>query len=53
MVDELLRNTNLPFIDWVTAFPLPERFKAQHIDKFSADEDPAEHIEAIGDYALC
>lgn len=52
VVEDLLRSTNLPFTDHITAFPLPERFKTLRIDKFTKEEDPVEHIEAFREHSI-
>jgi hypothetical protein len=52
VVEDLLRSTNLPFTDRITAFPLPDKFKIPRIDKFTGEEDPAEHIEAFREHSI-
>jgi hypothetical protein len=44
---ELMDNTDLPFIDWVLGFPLPDKFKMPHVDKYDGNGDPAEHMENL------
>ncbi|KAB8714926.1 hypothetical protein FH972_026408 [Carpinus fangiana] len=45
IVDDLMQNANFPFIDRVMRFPLPERFKVQHINRYDGDGNPTDHME--------
>ena len=39
VAQELLEDTHLNFTDRVMAFPMPNKFKVPHIDKYDEDED--------------
>jgi hypothetical protein len=45
IVEDLFRNTILPFIERITNFPLPEKFKVPHMLLFDGNSDPIEHLE--------
>ncbi|XP_059436452.1 uncharacterized protein LOC132169435 [Corylus avellana] len=45
--EELMENTNLTFTDRVMNFPLPDKFKMPHIDKYHSNGDPTEHMESL------
>jgi hypothetical protein len=44
---ELMENTNLPFIDRVMSFPLPDKFKMPQVDKYDGSGDLAEHVKSL------
>ncbi|XP_059441931.1 uncharacterized protein LOC132174263 [Corylus avellana] len=44
---ELMDNTDLPFIDRVLGFPLPDNFKMPRVKEFDGNSDPSEHMESI------
>ena len=43
----LMDNIDLPFIDRVLGFPLPDKFKMPRMDKYDGNGDPAEHVENL------
>ena len=42
---DLLEDSNLPFTDRVKNFPMPNKFKMPHMDKYDGNGDPIEHIK--------
>jgi hypothetical protein len=42
---ELLEDTYLPFSNRVMVFPIPDKFKMPHVDKYNGSGDPTEHVE--------
>lgn len=45
IVEDLLQNIDLPFIDKVIEFPLPEIFIVLLMKMYDGTQDPAEHLE--------
>jgi hypothetical protein len=45
IMDNLMQNISPPFIDWVMKFPLLEKFKFSHIDRYDGEGNPIDHIE--------
>lgn len=45
VAEDMVDNTNLPFTNRVLGFPLPDKFKKPHTDKYNNDGDPSEQME--------
>jgi hypothetical protein len=50
LVDNLFQSKKSVFIDEVSNFDLPERFKVPNISVFSSCEDPIEHLDNFRSY---
>ncbi|XP_059446479.1 uncharacterized protein LOC132178030 [Corylus avellana] len=44
---DLMQYINLPFIDRLMRFPLPDKFKVPRVDKYDGSGDPSDHMESF------
>jgi hypothetical protein len=52
MAWDMLEDENLPFIEWVKAYPMPDKFKMPRIEKYDGSEDPQAHLEAFREHII-
>ena len=45
--EDVMKSTNLPFIDQVMRYPFLDKFKVPRVDKYDGSGDPTEHIESF------
>jgi hypothetical protein len=46
-IEKLLSNTNLPFMNQMMSFPLPNNFEVPPISSYDGRGDPITHIEGF------
>ena len=47
IAENLMSNTNLPFIDRVMRFFFLDKFKVPQVDRYDGSGDPSDHIEGF------
>jgi hypothetical protein len=52
MAWDMLEDENLPFIEWVKAYPMPDKFQMPRIEKYDGGGDPQAHLEAFREHII-
>jgi hypothetical protein len=52
VVDNLLQNTNLPFTDRVTKFPLPDKFKVPQVELYDGLKVATKHFKTYRSHVI-
>ena len=46
-LDDLIHQTDTPFIASVTSFPLPPKFLIPQVENYDGSKDPIDHLESF------
>jgi hypothetical protein len=49
---DMLEDENLPFTEWVKAYPMPDKFKMPQIERYDGSEDPQAHLEDFREHLI-
>jgi hypothetical protein len=52
MAWDMLEDENLPFVERVKAYPMPDKFKMPRIKKYDKGGDPQAHLEAFREHII-
>ena len=51
-VDDLVHQTNSPFIASINSYPLPSKFKMSSLDSYDGIHDPCDHIATFKEFYM-